>query len=55
MSASHPIGSSSNRRYQVHNDPQLSSPHEEYITRHVSGKSKEESGAETRVSEYKST
>jgi hypothetical protein len=33
----------------VHSDS-MSSPHEEYITRHVSGKNKDDYGADMRVS-----
>lgn len=42
------LGIQSSRRYPVHSDA-LSSPHEEYITRHVSGKSKDDDGADMRV------
>jgi hypothetical protein len=43
------LGIQNSRRYPVHSDV-LSSPHEEYITRHVSGKNKDDYGADMRVS-----
>ncbi|XP_066997885.1 GATOR complex protein Iml1 isoform X2 [Anabrus simplex] len=42
------LGSKGTRRYPVHSDT-VSSPHEEYITRHVSGKNKDDYGDDRRV------
>ncbi|KDR15773.1 DEP domain-containing protein 5 [Zootermopsis nevadensis] len=42
------LGIQNSRRYPVHSDS-MSSPHEEYITRHVSGKNKDDYGTDMRV------
>ncbi|XP_069703010.1 GATOR complex protein Iml1 isoform X2 [Periplaneta americana] len=42
------LGIQNPRRYPVHSDA-LSSPHEEYITRHVSGKNKDDYGQDRRM------
>lgn len=43
------LGIQNSRRYPVHSDA-LPSPHEEYITRHVSGKNKDDCDTYMRVS-----